>query len=185
LSEEKRPMPKWQIVRHPQNIPSAAKRIGFPLVLKTAFGTWGKGVFYAENLKTLQPIADYLAIRDKNPVILEEFIEEAKCNDLRVFTIGDRVIASMKRKAKKNDIRANIGIGGSGKKIKITKKEEELTLRVVRLFDLEMAGVDILRSSRGPIIIEVNSNPGLEGITEVTGIDVAGEIIKHVENKFS
>lgn len=183
MAAENIPTPRWAIVRHPDNIQSAVEQIGFPVVLKVAFGTWGKGVFYAENLKTLRPIADYLAIRDRNPVILEEFIAEANHCDLRAFVVGGKVVASMQRMAKPTDIRANIHAGGTGSPVELTDEEREIAVKSAKLYDLDFAGVDILRSKRGPLVIEVNSNPGLEGISAVTGIDVAGTIIELAEQR--
>lgn len=181
MAEAGIPIPRWAIIRHPDNIESAVEKLGFPIIAKVAFGTGGKGVFFAENLETLKPIADYLAIRDRNPVILEEFIAEAEHKDLRVFVVGDQVAAAMQRAAKDGDVRANLHSGGKGTPIEVTKDEGEIAIRTAKLFELDCAGVDILRSKRGPLVIEVNSNPGLEGITEATGIDVAGAIIELAE----
>lgn len=181
MNEQNIPQPEWAIVRDPSQTELAANKIGFPLVVKVAFGTWGKGVFYTENLKTLSPIVDYLNVRDGNPVIFERFIDEAERKDIRAFLIGGEVIASMERTAKDDEIRANIHAGGSGSKITLTKEEERFAKKAAEAFELEIAGVDMLRSKNGPVVIEVNANPGMSGITEVTGIDVAEQIIMYVE----
>ena len=155
--------------------------IGFPVMIKVAFGTHGKGVFLAENIETLSPIVDYLTIRDGNPVIIEEFVAEAGRKDLRAFVIGDQVIAAMERTARDGDVRANASLGGVGRPVTLTDEEQQIAVKATKAFDLDLAGVDLLRSARGPLVIEVNANPGFEELTRATDIDVAGAIIEFVE----
>ncbi|PJE76689.1 hypothetical protein COV05_03355 [Candidatus Uhrbacteria bacterium CG10_big_fil_rev_8_21_14_0_10_48_16] len=173
------PCPHWGIARKPADAIAIAKTIGFPSILKVAFGTHGKGVFYAPDEETLRPIVDYLAIRDRNPLIIEEFIEEAQNSDLRVYVVNGKVIASMERKALKGEVRANTSIGGIGYQVELTEEETALALRATDVFELNIAGVDIIRSKRGPLLLEINGNPGFKELERVTGLDVAGIIIDY------
>lgn len=171
------PYPKSFVAKKPECALEAAKQIGFPVVIKVAFGTIGKGVFYAPNQETFEPIVEYLAIRDRNPVIVQEFIKEADRKDLRVFIVGGKIVAAMERCAPEGDIRANASNGGIGKVVALTKEEKELALRTANVFDLEIVGVDLIRSNRGPFVLEVNSNPGFSELERATEIDVAKAII--------
>ena len=173
------PCPRWGIARKPSDAIAIAKRIGFPVVVKVAFGTHGKGVFFATNQETLRPLVDYLAIRDRNPLIIEEFIEEARNCDLRVYVVNGKVIAAMERKALPGEMRANTSIGGTGYVVELTEEETQLAIRATELFELNIAGVDLIRSKRGPLIIEINGNPGFKELERVTGLDVAGTIIDY------
>lgn len=183
LSQAGLPLPRWAIARRPIHAVAAGKMIGFPLMIKVAFGTHGKGVFLAENVETLSPIVDYLTIRDGNPVIIEEFIAEAEHKDLRAFVIGDAVVAAMERVARDGDVRANASLGGVGRPVELTDEEKQVAVKATKAFDLDIAGVDLLRSKRGPLLIEVNANPGFEELTRTTGIDVAGAIIDYLEKQ--
>ena len=130
-----------------------------------------------------RPIAEYLALRDGNPVIVQEFIKEAKTSDLRVFIVGGEVVAAMQRQAPSGDVRANTSNGGTGISVELTKTERELALSVTRLFELEVAGVDLIRSDRGPLVLEVNANPGFKELERVTGVDVADAIISYAAKR--
>lgn len=171
------PMPAWAIVKQKREALQAAKRIGFPVVLKTPFGTHGVGVFYAENAETLQPIIDYLRVSDGNPSIIESFIADAHRKDVRAFVIGGEIIAAMERTAPSGDIRANAALGGAGMKTELTKDERRVALACAKAFDLDIAGVDLLRTSAGPLLIEVNANPGFMELERATGMDIAGAIV--------
>jgi ribosomal protein S6--L-glutamate ligase len=118
-------------------------------------------------------------------MLIEEFIKEAENSDIRVFVVGGKVIAAMQRTARANDIRANTSIGGSGKFVELGSDEIELAIRVVQIAGLEIAGVDIIRSARGPLILEINANPGFKEIEKVTGIDIAGAIISYALTRIS
>ncbi|MBI4437717.1 RimK family alpha-L-glutamate ligase [Candidatus Uhrbacteria bacterium] len=179
FAEQGLPCPRWGVCRRSEDILKAAQDIGFPVVLKVVFGTHGKGIFFAPNAETLQPIAEYLAIRDRNPVIVEEFIEEAQRKDVRVFVLGGRILSAMERTAPAGDVRANTSNGGTGSPVILTPEEQDLAVRAATLFDLEIAGVDIIRSARGPLILEANSNPGFKELERVTGKDIAGAIIDY------
>ena len=171
------PCPDWLVVKSRAYARDAAERIGFPLIVKLAFGTHGVGVFYAENQETLQPIVDYLDIRDGNPMIFEKFISEAGRKDLRVFIIGGKVVAAMEREADTHEVRANVAAGGVGKETILSATEERLALDAATYFQLEIGGIDILRTEQGPLLLEVNSNPGFKELEQSTRKDVAGAII--------
>ena len=112
--------------------------------------------------------------------IVQEFIGEAKGADLRCFVVGDRVVAAMRRQAPKGDFRSNLHRGGTAKAVRATKAETQTAVRAAQILGLGVAGVDLIRSKRGPLVLEVNSSPGLEGIEEATGVDVAGAIVAHI-----
>lgn len=171
------PLPRWAIAKEQSRSLAAAQAIGFPVIVKTPFGTHGVGVFYADSPETFMPIVDYLAVSDGNPAIIEEFVAEAGRKDLRVFTLGDRVLAAMERTAKPGDVRANASNGGTGAPVELTEEERSLAVRAARLFGLDFAGVDLLRSKRGSLLIEVNANPGFAELERATGVDVAGAVL--------
>jgi ribosomal protein S6--L-glutamate ligase len=173
------PCPRWGIARKLDDAVALAKQIGFPAIVKVAFGTHGKGVFLAKDEESLWPIVDYLGIRDGNPMIVEEFIAEAKSSDIRVFVIGGKVVAAMQRTAAVGDTRANTSGGGTGSTIELTQEEQALAVRAAEIFELEIAGVDLIRSSRGSLILEINSNPGFRELEAVTGINIAKMIIEY------
>ncbi len=150
---------------------------GAPLVVKLLEGTQGIGVVLAENRNAAESVIE--AFRGlKANIIVQEFIKEAHGQDIRCFVIGDRVYASMMRKAKEGEFRSNLHRGGKAEKIKITPQERATAVKAAKAMGLSVAGVDILRSSHGPVVMEVNSSPGLEGIEKSTGKDVAGAIIE-------
>lgn len=172
------PMPAWAIARNPAHALDAAKHLTFPVVIKVPFGTHGKGIFYAENSETLSPIVEYLNVRDGNPVIIEKFISEANRSDIRVLVLQGKVIAAMERKARPGDVRANASLGGQGFPVTLSAEEIALAIRATQLVNLDLAGVDLLRSAQGPLIIEINANPGFAELEKATGIDVAKCIVE-------
>jgi ribosomal protein S6--L-glutamate ligase len=153
---------------------------GAPLVIKLLEGTQGKGVVLAETDKAAESVIDAFREMDAN-ILVQEFIKEANGSDIRCFVIGDQVVASMMRTAKPGEFRSNLHRGGSAQIIEITKEEREAAIGASKALGLNVAGVDLLRSSRGPLIMEVNSSPGLNGIETATGKDVAGMIIEYLE----
>ncbi len=173
------PCPRWGIARKPEDAVAVAKEIGFPAIIKVAFGTHGKGVFLAKDEETLWPIADYLAIRDRNPLIIEEFIQEARSTDIRAFVIGGKVVGAMMRTAAEGDVRANTSNRGTGSVGELSKDETDLAIKAAEVFGLEIAGVDLIRSKRGTLILEVNSNPGFKELEAVTNLDIARMIIDY------
>jgi ribosomal protein S6--L-glutamate ligase len=153
---------------------------GAPVVIKLLEGTQGVGVVLAETRKAAESVIE--AFRGlKANFIVQEFIKEAGGADLRCFVIGDKVVASMIRQAKEGEFRSNLHRGGTAKLVKITPEERSTAVRSARAMGLNVAGVDLLRSARGPVVMEVNSSPGLEGIEQATGRDVAGMIIEFIE----
>jgi ribosomal protein S6--L-glutamate ligase len=155
---------------------------GAPLVIKLLEGTQGKGVVLAETGKAAESVID--AFRGlKAHFIAQEFIKEAGGADIRCFVIGDKVVASMKRQAKEGEFRSNLHRGGSASLVRITPEERSTAVRAAKIMGLNVAGVDLLRSNHGPVVMEVNSSPGLEGIETATEKDIAGLIIEDIEKK--
>jgi ribosomal protein S6--L-glutamate ligase len=153
---------------------------GAPVVVKLLEGTQGKGVVLAETRKAAESVVE--AFRGLNAnFLVQEFIKEAGGADIRCFVIGDKVVASMIRQAQEGEFRSNLHRGGSSGLIKITPEERSTAVRSARIMGLNVAGVDILRSNHGPVVIEVNSSPGLEGIESATGKDIAGLIVSYIE----
>ncbi len=173
------PHPKTFICKQPTLAKEAADLIGFPLIVKVAFGTIGSGVFYANSHETFQPIVDYLQIRDRNPILIQSFISEADRKDLRVFLVGDKIVAAMERTAPPGDVRANTSHGGTGSPVVLSEQEKILARKVAKAFKLEIAGVDLIRSQNGPLVLEVNANPGFKELEHATGIDVAKAIVRY------
>ncbi len=153
---------------------------GAPLVVKLLEGTQGIGVVLAETKKAAESVID--AFRGLNAnILVQEFIKEAGGADIRCFVVGNRVVAAMMRQGAPGEFRSNLHRGGSASKIKLTPEERSTAVRAAKSMGLNVSGVDILRSNHGPVIMEVNSSPGLEGIEEATGVDVAGKIIEFIE----
>jgi ribosomal protein S6--L-glutamate ligase len=155
---------------------------GAPLVVKLLEGTQGIGVVLAETKKAAESVIEAFRGLDAN-IIVQEFIREAAGSDIRCFVVGDQVVASMMRKAAEGEFRSNIHRGGSGHKVEITEQERHMAVRAAQLLGLGVAGVDILRSKIGPVVMEVNSSPGLEGIEKTTDVNVAGAIIEFIETR--
>jgi len=153
---------------------------GAPLVVKLLEGMQGMGVVLAETRSAARSLIEAFLGMEAN-ILVQEYIKESGGSDVRCFVVGERVVASMIRIAAEGDFRANLHRGGRAEKVKLTKEERVMAVRAAKALGLQVAGVDILRSSRGPLVLEVNSSPGLEGIEEATGVDVAGKIIEHVE----
>lgn len=151
-----------------------------PMVIKLIEGTQGKGVVLAETRKAAESVCDAFRGLDAH-FLVQEFIHEANGADIRCFVIGDRVVASMKRQAKEGEFRSNLHRGGSSEPIRITPDERSTALRAAKIMGLNVAGVDLLRSNRGPVVMEVNSSPGLEGVEKTSGKDIASEIIEFIE----
>jgi len=153
---------------------------GAPLVVKLLEGTQGHGIVLAETHKAAEALID--AFRQLNAnFLVQEFIKEAGGADIRAFVVGDKVVAAMMRQAPKGEFRSNLHRGGTASLVKLTPAERRTAIRSAKKMGLNVAGVDILRSSRGPVVMEVNSSPGLEGIEKATGKDIAGMIIQHLE----
>jgi ribosomal protein S6--L-glutamate ligase len=171
------PMPKWAAAYDVIGCEAAVKGLGYPVMLKMAFGTKGKGVFFADKRETMIPIIDYLSVRDGNPVIIEEFIEEAKHSHVRIFVIGGEVVAAMLAIAPQDEVRSNAG--GTYEAIELTDEERRIAVICAETMNLAIAGVDLLRSSRGPLVMEVNANPGFSELEKTTGINIAQKIVEY------
>jgi len=153
---------------------------GAPVVIKLLEGTQGVGVVLGETKKAAESVIE--AFRGLNAnFLVQEYIKEAGGTDIRCFVIGDKVVAAMKRVGKEGDFRSNLHRGGTAELAKITPEERSTAVRSAKIMGLNVAGVDLLRSNHGPVVMEVNSSPGLEGIEDVTGKDVAGQIIHFIE----
>jgi len=153
---------------------------GAPLVIKLLEGTQGIGVILAENDKAAEAVIEAFRGLDAN-ILVQEFIKEAGGSDLRCFVVGDKVVAAMKRQGAPGEFRSNLHRGGTAVKVRLTPEERSTAVRSAKAMGLKVAGVDLLRSNHGPVVMEVNSSPGLEGIETATGFDVAGKIIEFIE----
>ncbi|MGD9849950.1 MAG: 30S ribosomal protein S6--L-glutamate ligase [Nitrospirales bacterium] len=153
---------------------------GAPVIIKLLEGTQGIGVVLGETHNSARSVIE--AFRGvKVNILVQEFIKEAGGSDIRSLVIGDRVVASMKRQGAKGDFRSNLHRGGNAQQIKITPEERSTATRAAKIMGLNVCGVDMLRSKHGPVVMEINSSPGLEGIEKATGLDVAKEIIQFME----
>lgn len=175
-------IPKTVVSRNTTDIDDLLEHLGTPVIIKLATGTHGNGVVLAETKKaaksTLQ--AFYLTNDEGTNILLQEYVEESAGTDIRAFVVGSRVVASMKRQSLDDDFRSNLHQGGSGTIIKLTDEERKTAVKAAKAMGLTVAGVDMMRSSRGPLVLEVNASPGF-GIEKVTGRDVASAIIEYVE----
>jgi ribosomal protein S6--L-glutamate ligase len=154
---------------------------GVPLVVKLLHGTQGKGVVLAETQKAAESLIDAFRNLEAN-FLVQEFIKEAGGADMRCLVIGGKVVAAMKRQAKEGEFRSNLHRGGTASLIRLTPEERSTAVRAAAKMGLNVAGVDLLRSNHGPVVLEVNSSPGLEGIETATGKDIADLIVKFIEN---
>ena len=155
---------------------------GAPLVIKLLQSAQGKGVVSAETDKAAESVINAFKSLQAN-ILVQEFIKEAAGKDLRCFVVNGKVVASIERTAPKGEFRSNIHMGGTASKVKITQEERRLAIKAAKVLNLAVAGVDIIRSNKGPLLLEVNSSPGLEGIETATGKDIANEIIIAIEKK--
>lgn len=181
LASKNIPMPVTSFAHSPQETEELIKMVGgAPLVVKLLQGTQGVGVVLAENEKAAESLIN--AFKSvKADILVQEFVREADGKDIRCFVIDDKVVASMMRVAPKGDFRANIHRGGAAVEVKITAEERKIALQSSKIMGLRVAGVDIIRSSSGPKVLEINSSPGLEGIESVSGMDIAGLMIESIE----
>jgi len=154
---------------------------GAPLVVKLLEGTQGIGVVLCENDNAAESVIEAFRGLDAN-ILVQEFIKEAGGADIRAFVVGNKVVATMLRKGAPGEFRSNLHRGGSARSIKITPEERSTAVRSAKAMGLRVCGVDMLRSNHGPVVMEVNSSPGLEGIETATGKDVAGRIIEYIEH---
>ena len=156
---------------------------GPPLIVKLLEGTQGKGVVLAETKKAAESVINAFKSLNAN-ILVQEFIKEANGKDIRCFVIDGKVVAAIQREAMPGEFRANIHLGGTASIIKVTAEEKRIAIKATKAMDLKVAGVDIIRSAKGPLLLEVNSSPGLEGIEGATNKDIAGEMILAIEKNF-
>lgn len=175
-------LPITGFASQPHDIPDLIEMVGgAPLVIKLLEGTQGIGVVLAETRQAAESVIEaFMGL--KSHIMVQEFIKEAGGADIRCLVIGDKVIAAMKRQAKAGEFRSNLHRGGSARLVKLTPAERATAVKAAKTMGLNVAGVDILRSNHGPLIMEVNSSPGLEGIETATDKDVASQIISFIEN---
>lgn len=153
---------------------------GAPLVIKLVEGTQGIGVVLAETRQAAESVID--AFRGLNAhILVQEYIKEAKGCDIRCFVVGDEVVAAIERQAKEGDFRSNLHRGGIARVALISEREREIAVKAAQTLGLDVAGVDLLRADRGPLVMEVNASPGLEGVEKTTGVDIAGKMIAWIE----
>lgn len=174
-------LPKTVFTNYSKEVKKLIESVGgAPLIVKLLEGTQGHGVVLGPTKKAAESIIEAFHAM-KARVIVQEFISESKGADIRAFVVDGKVVGAMKRQGKEGEFRSNLHQGGSGTLIKLTKAEKEAALTAARAMDLQIAGVDMLQSDRGPLILEVNSSPGLEGIEKTTKKDIAAIIIDYIE----
>ncbi len=182
LSREGVGLPVTGFAHSPDDTEDVIRLVGEePFIIKLLEGTQGKGVVLAETKAAAESVID--AFRNLDAYFLvQEFIKEAKGADIRCFVIGDKVVASMMRKAKDGEFRSNLHRGGKATSVEITDEETQTAIKAAQIMGLNVAGVDIIRGKAGSLVLEVNSSPGLEGIEKSTMRDIAGQIVEFIEN---
>jgi len=174
-------LPRTGFAHHPDNIKDLIKNVGgAPVVIKLLEGTQGIGVVLGETTKAAESIIEAFMGLKAN-ILVQEFIKEAGGADIRCLVVGDKVIAAMKRQGQEGEFRSNLHRGGTAEVVKLSKEERDTAVRAAKVMGLHLCGVDLLRSSRGPVVMEVNSSPGLEGIETATGKNIADLIYQFIE----
>ncbi len=175
-------IPKTAFAKHPKDINYLMEQVGgVPLVIKLLEGTQGLGVVLVETKSAARSVMEAFYGLDAN-ILVQEFIREAKGADIRAFVVDGKVVGAMKRQAAEGEFRSNLHRGGEAVGIKLNRTEKAAAVKAAKALGLNIAGVDMLQAQRGPLVIEVNSSPGLEGIEKATGNDIAGKIIEYIEN---
>src|SRR3954452_3403276 len=183
LSRHNIGMPPTAFVRNRADVRPAIERVGgAPVVIKLLEGTQGIGVILAPQVKVAEAIIETLQSTRQN-VLIQSFIKESRGRDVRALVVGDRVVAAMRRTAKGDEFRSNVHRGGSVEKVDLDPAFERTAVRAAQIMGLKVAGVDLLESDDGPLVMEVNSSPGLEGIETATKLDVAGAIVDYIDNQ--
>lgn len=181
LARERIGLPATAFANDPRKAHDVIQEVGgAPVVIKLLEGTQGMGVILAETAASAASIIEAFSSADVD-IMVQEFIREAGGSDIRAFVIGDTVVAAMKRTGRKGEFRSNLHRGGRAEPVELSEDERDTAIRSARTLGLNVCGVDMLRSARGPMVMEVNSSPGLEGIETATGIDIAGDIIAFLE----
>ncbi len=177
------PMPTTAFASSPYDTDDLITMVGGPpLVVKLLRSSQGKGVVLAENKKSAQSVIDAFRNADAD-FLVQQFIADAAGQDIRCIVLDGKVIATMRRQAPSDDFRANLHKGGSAHEVKITSEERKMAVKAAKIMGLKFAGVDLLRSKNGPLLLEVNSSPGLEGIEKTTGLDIAGQAMDFIESQ--
>ena len=175
-------MPVTGYASHTMDIHDVIEKVGkTPLIMKLLQGTQGNGMVLAETMKAAESVMNAFKQVDAD-ILVQEFIKESSGIDIRAIVVGDKVVAAMQRVAPVGEFRSNVHRGATTQHIDLTEEEEEIAIASTNILGLNIAGVDLMRSKRGPLVLEVNSSPGLQGIELLTGADVAGEIISFIEN---
>lgn len=181
LSQKSIPLPTTGFANSPEDTEDLIKMVGgAPLVVKLLEGTQGKGIVLAETKYAAKSVINAFKHLREN-ILVQEFIKEAQGTDLRCFVVGDKCVAAFQRIASAGEFRANLHLGGKASPVKLTPEERKLAIKAAQAMGLNVAGVDLIRSSRGPLVLEVNSSPGLEGVESATKKDVASTIIEFIE----
>lgn len=176
-------IPHTTFVRDRKDVLPAIERIGgSPVIIKILEGTQGVGVILAENTKVAEAIVETLQTAKQN-VLIQQFIAESRGRDIRAFVVGDTVVASMRRVAQGDEFRSNVHRGGHAEKVELDEQYTQTAVRAAQIMGLRVAGVDMLESDEGPLVMEVNSSPGLEGIEGASGLDVAGAVVDYIANQ--
>ncbi|MES2962790.1 MAG: 30S ribosomal protein S6--L-glutamate ligase [Bdellovibrionota bacterium] len=182
LSREGIGLPITGFAHSPDDTDDVIQLVGqAPFIIKLLEGTQGKGVVLAETKKAAESVIDAFRKLDAY-FLVQEYIREAAGADIRCFVVGDKVVASMMRNAKEGEFRSNLHRGGKAVAIQVTEEECQIAIRSAQIMGLNVAGVDIIRGKNGPLILEVNSSPGLEGIEKSTNQDIAGQIVEFIEH---
>ena len=175
-------MPITGYASHTMDIHDVIEKVGkTPLIMKLLQGTQGNGMVLAETMKAAESVMNAFKQVDAD-ILIQEFIKESSGVDIRAIVVGKKVVAAMQRVAPEGEFRSNVHRGAATKHINLTPEEEEIAIKSTKILGLSVAGVDLMRSKRGPLVLEVNSSPGLQGIELLTGADVAGEIISFIES---
>jgi len=183
LSRHNIGMPATTFVRDRADVIAAIERVGgAPVVIKLLEGTQGIGVILAPDIKVAEAIIETLQ-STKHQVLIQRFVSESKGRDIRALVVGDRVVAAMRRVAKGDEFRSNVHRGGSVEAVRLDEEYEQAAVMAAQIMGLKVAGVDLLEGKEGPLVMEVNSSPGLEGIETATNLDVAGAIIDYIDNQ--
>jgi ribosomal protein S6--L-glutamate ligase len=173
-------IPQTAFVSSKKDVLPAIERVGgAPVIIKLISGTQGIGVLLAESTKAAESIVELLQSQRQN-VLIQKFVAESKGRDIRAFVVGDRVVAAMRRVAQGQEFRSNVHRGGKAEAVELTDEYAETAVRAAQIMGLRVAGVDMLEGKTGPQIMEVNSSPGLEGIENCTGLDIAGTVIEYI-----
>jgi len=184
LSRHRVGIPTTLFVRHADEILPGIERLGgTPVVVKLVEGTQGVGVILAESTKIAEAVIETLSGPARMNVLLQQFVKESKGRDIRAFVVGSRVVAAMRRVAQGDEFRSNVHRGGRTEPVELDDEYRTAAIHSAQIMGLRVAGVDMLEGANGPVLMEVNSSPGLEGIEQATGVDVAGEIVQLIEEE--